>query len=47
MNEELIEDLEHLLGKLHAHWNNDLWVDATDLVAVEEAIELLRKAQEK
>ena len=46
-DEDLIEDLTHFVEKLHRRWGDDLWIDATDLMAIEKAIELLRKEQEK
>jgi hypothetical protein len=46
-DDELIEDLTHFVEKLHRRWGDDLWIDATDLMSIEKAIELLRKAQEK
>jgi len=45
--DEIIEGLEDLLNNLQSHWNNDLWIDATNLVVVAQAIELLKQTRDK
>lgn len=46
VGDELCSDLETLLAKLHSHWGDCLWIDASELMALEKSIEQ-RKADKK
>ncbi len=43
--EEIIEELEDLYRNLQIHWDKNLWIDATHLVVILEAIELLKETK--
>ena len=42
-HDEIIEELKDLSHNLQIHWYNNLWIDATHLVVILEAIELLEE----
>jgi hypothetical protein len=43
--DEIIEELKDLYRKLQIHWDKNLWIDATHLVVILKAIELLEETK--
>ena len=41
-----ISEAETLLGKMHEHWGDCLWIDACELMALEKLIELAKESKQ-
>lgn len=41
-----VADAETLLQKLHDHWGDCLWIDAGELIALEQLIDLAKESKQ-